>query len=710
VAKIGDLISSIRYQNLVLPQFQREYVWNYDQAKELIVSLYKDYPTGSLLFWTTANPPELKNIDFPQNHLGAINVILDGQQRLTTLYLFIENQIPPYYLAQDIRTDPRELYFDLDSAEFQYYQSGLMQNNPSWVKVTDCFASSSSVKPHEIAQKKFPTEKPIEELFSLVGRYTDHLTKLQNVLKTDYPIQTVPPEANIDAAIDIFDRVNSQGTKLTDAELALTHITGKWPKARQEMKRKIDHLRVDGFAFNLTFMVRSLVGVVHERALFELIHKTDAEKIIDGWDRLTKILDYLVDILKGHAYIHSTDDLNTTNVFVPIVVYLARHDGKFPDNKELKHAIHWIYAANMWGRYSSQTDQKLDHDISTIKRDGSPWKELVDAIIEQRGRIKVEPSDLEGRDIRHPIYRMMFIIAKTRGAVDWFNGSTFTSLGSVENHDIFPGTFLYKAGKYNPRNHLHRKLVTEITNRFFLHKSSTLKEAEPAIYLKETDQRYSGALAKQFIPDNSELWKTEYFEQFLTARRKLIADAINNYMDQLITEPVPEPENTLEDFIKSGESASLEFKESLYFGKAAKERPDLQKKIFKTLAGFFNVEGGTLLIGVKDDGNILGVEHCLEPEPQKMSPKDRDNFGLDFTGAFSQYFSSEFLPYINLSWAEHSNHTVAIVKVDPSPKPVYLADKKLQSTEFYIRAGAATKLLDVEEAHIYINMNENWKF
>ncbi len=110
------------------------------------------------------------------------------------------------------------------------------------------------------------------------------------------------------------------------------------------------------------------------------------------------------------------------------------------------------------------------------------------------------------------------------------------------------------------------------------------------------------------------------------------------------------------------------------------------------------------------DGNILGVEHCLEPEPQKMSPKDRDNFGLDFTGAFSQYFSSEFLPYINLSWAEHSNHTVAIVKVDPSPKPVYLADKKLQSTEFYIRAGAATKLLDVEEAHIYINMNENWKF
>ncbi len=85
------------------------------------------------------------------------------------------------------------------------------------------------------------------------------------------------------------------------------------------------------------------------------------------------------------------------------MVYLARHGGNFPDNKELKRFIHWVYAANMWGRYSSQTDQKLDHDISIIQRDGSPWKELVDAIIEQRGCIKVEPSDLEGSGIQPPL-------------------------------------------------------------------------------------------------------------------------------------------------------------------------------------------------------------------------------------------------------------------------------------------------------------------
>lgn len=711
MAKISELISDIRHQNLVLPEFQREYVWNYDQAKQLMVSLYKGYPTGSLLFWKTANPPELKNINFSQhqNHLGAISVILDGQQRLTTLYLLLENKIPPYYLPQDIRTDPRELYFDLDSEEFLYYQSTRMQNNSTWVKVTDCFASPSPVRPFDIVQKKFPIGKTNEELFSLAEHYTNSLAKLQNIQQRDYPIQIVPPEADIDAAIDIFDRVNSLGTKLTAAELALTHITGKWPQARQRMKNKLNDLKKEGFNFNLTFLVRCLVGIVHGSAIFDVIHKTEAEKVIEGWNKLTKILDYLVNILKGHAYIHSTDDLNTTNVFVPIVVYLARHEGTFPDNKEIKHAVHWIYAANMWGRYSGQTDQSLDHDISTIQRDGSPWQELLNSIIELRGRIKVEPSDLEGRDVRHPIYRMMFIIAKTRGAIDWFNGSTFSSHSSIEGRDIFPGALLYKTGKYNSRNHLHKKLVTEITNRFFSNSSSTLKEMQPATYLANVEQKYPGALFRQLIPENQKLWELDHFEQFLVTRRKLIADAINDYMDKLLTEPAPEISYTLEDLVKSGESASLEFKESLYFGKIAKTQPDLQKKIFKTLAGFLNVEGGTLLIGVKDDGTILGIEHCLEHNPLTMSPKDRDNFELNFRNTFPQYFSSEFLPYVNLSWAEHSGHTVVIIRVDPSPKPVYLADKHIQSTEFYIRAGNQTKMLNIEEAHNYIGMNDAWK-
>jgi hypothetical protein len=372
-----------------------------------------------------------------------------------------------------------------------------------------------------------------------------------------------------------------------------------------------------------------------------------------------------------------------------------------------------MYAASMWGRYSSQTDQKLDHDISIVQRNDSPWKEMVDAIIEQRGRIEVKSSDLEGRGIQHPLYRMMFIIAKTRNAVDWFNGSPLSSphgsAYAINNRYIFPNTLLYKSGKYNPENHLHKKLVTEIANRVFLtnDSGSALGEIAPADYLAQVEKKYPGALGKQFVPSNQQLWHIEAFEDFLAARRKLISDAINSYMEKLVAEPEPEPAYTLEDLLAAGESASLEFKSSLRWDvRQQRMNVDLRKMIFKTIAGFMNVEGGTLVIGVADDGSIVGIEHDLDHKPRAMTAADRDKFGQHFQNALLEYLGAEFNPYIHLSLEEQKGHTVAIIKVDPSPKPVYLKDKS--QTEFYIRAGNTTKVLDVEAAHSHIRMH--WEF
>ena len=238
------------------------------------------------------------------------------------------------------------------------------------------------------------------------------------------------------------------------------------------MKEKILDLEKKGFAFDLTFMVRSLIGVVHGRALYELIHRTDIDQLLGGWEKLSNIVDYLVTVLSGHAFIHSTDDLNTTNVLIPVVAYLAQNNGKFRDEREMKRCIHWIYAASMWSRYTSQTDQKLDHDISVIQRGGSPWKELEDAIVEQRGRIEVDPSDLGGRGIQHPLYRMAFVLAKTKGAVDWFNGSPLNFPHNpnhvINNRYIFPYALLYSSGKYKADNPFHKQIVNEIANRAFL--------------------------------------------------------------------------------------------------------------------------------------------------------------------------------------------------------------------------------------------------
>lgn len=700
--KIRELTDGIEKLDLVLPEFQREYVWEREQAKQLLVSLFRGYPTGSLLFWKTDSPPEIKNAAVSIERIGTTSVILDGQQRLTTLYLLTRGDIPPYYRKEDIKNDPRDLYFDVDGADFQYFQHILMSKNPSWVPVVDCF-SEGKVNPFAIAKQKAGTDG---DPGALAERFYTNLNQLRNVREADYPVQTVPPSADIDEAIDVFDRVNSLGTKLGAADLALAHITGRWPQARQVMKAKIAELAAKRFTFDLTFMTRCLTAVVKGRALFETIHQTPAEELKAGWALLTRILDYLVTLLPGHANVHSTEDLNTTNVLVPGIAYLAAKGGRFADDREMRRFIHWLYAASVWARYSSQTDQRLDHDISLIDQFDSPWAPLVDAIIEQRGRIEVKASDLEGRIIQHPLYRMTYIVAKAAGAVDWFNGSplhdTHGPSYAIHSHHIFPASVLYADAGYDPDNHLHKKLVNEIANRAFLTGVSniSLSSAAPADYLPKIEANYPGALAKQFVPTNPELWELDRYEEFLSERRRLIAGAINEHLEALKTELKHELGKPVSELVTMGESPTLEFKSSMRWDyREHQVNKALQKVIAKTAAGLMNSEGGTLLIGVADDGSILGIEQDI----QTLSKADRDGFEQTFRQILSDNVGAEFSYLVKSEYEAVDSRTVAVIKVDPSPKPVFV--KGPNGSEFFVRVGNTTRPLDLEASHDYIRMH-----
>ena len=181
-----------------------------------MVSLFLEYPVGSLLVWKTDNPPEIKNDAINRKEpVGLWKILLDGQQRLTTLYLLIKGEIPPYYKEDEITQDPRNLYFSVETGEFSYYSKQKMEGNPSWKKVVDCFNQDFDAF---TLVEEMDIENSDERL--RVGKKINTiLGNLRAILKTDTPIQEVPTSACIDEAIDVFDRVNSKGTKLTEAEL-----------------------------------------------------------------------------------------------------------------------------------------------------------------------------------------------------------------------------------------------------------------------------------------------------------------------------------------------------------------------------------------------------------------------------------------------------------------------------------------------------------
>ncbi len=698
--KISEILDGISKQDHVLPEFQREYVWSKDQAKKLITSLTRGYPVGGLLFWKTDSPPELKNITVLPEKLGTIDVILDGQQRLTTLYMLITGKIPPFYKEEDILNDPRDLYFNIENGDFQYYQSSIMKKDPTWMRVFDCFLRTD-INIFKIAETK--TEDK-EKAFSLAQIYNDNLTKLRSVLTIDLPIQTVPSHAVLDEAISIFDLVNSQGTKLTDAELALTHITGKWAQARRVMKEKIEDLNSAYFYYDLNFLTRALTGVVTGRALFESVHTQPREKLELGWKKVSKILDYLASILPQHAFVNSTEDLSTTNVLIPLVVYLSLNKDRFPNENSLKHAIHWLYAAQSWARYSSQTDQKLESDLSFIAREENPWEALRNQIIDQRGRIEVKDSDLEGRWIQHPLYRMTYIMVKAQGAIDWFNGAPLTKFNgkkySIHNHHIFPQAQLYKNG-YDVDNLMHRSIINEIANRAFLTPDTNIEISDrlPEEYFPEVETKYPGALAKQFIPMDQSLWNLNRFENFLQARRELIALKFNEFMAALISRPEIVHERPITELIKLGESATLEFKSTLQWDVVQnKQNTLLRKQVLKTIGAFLNSSGGTLVIGVEDNGDILGLANDFA-----ITQNSTDKFMNMLSSLIIEEIGAEFAPFIKIRMESIDGKQVCVVDVYQAPQSAYLKGDK--GSEFYIRFGPTSRLLDTEDAVKYISMN-----
>ena len=716
--KIGSILDEIQALALVVPEFQREYVWSKEQAKQLMVSLFLEYPVGSLLVWKTDNPPEIKNdaID-RKKYVGLWKILLDGQQRLTTLYMLIKGEIPPYYKEHEITHDPRNLFFNVLTGEFSYYLKHKMEGNPSWKRVVDCFNQNFGA----FALIQEMDIEDSNERLCLGEKIEANLVRLRDILKTDTPIQEVPMSACIDEAIDVFDRVNSKGTKLTEAELVLTHITGKWPQARREMKNKILQMEAKDFFLpsdyqkNLDFFTRCMVVSMTQSALLSKNAKLKYEDFsksdyVEHWKKVSKSIDYLVPLLEHEVLVSSAADLGSTNFLVPMIAHLLKNDCRFLEGKK-NGFFYWMFLALVWSRYGAQTDQRLDKDVYLAINSQNPISDLVSEIEDLRGRIEVKSADIEGRGSVHPIYKMLHIITRHKKAVDWTDGEiiykTVGDYSFVQSHHVFSQALLYKNG-YSSDNLLDKKKVNEIANRAFMTKDADFKtfDKEPSVYLSEVQKKYPGALEQQLVPADPSLWEVERYEDFLAKRRELISEGINLFLKKLLEEAGRTRQRVnWEDTISQGENNFVEFKSSLRWDyKDGQVNKTLEHVVVKTISGFLNTKGGTLFIGIDDEGNVLGIESDYLTFGKKQN---RDGFLLHFDQVFNKYLGKEFNQYVSSKIEAISGKDVCIVEVSESAVPAFVQNNGKQ--EFYIRTAASTQSMGIKEALEYITLHWNNK-
>lgn len=692
--KINQILDKIDEHQLFVPAFQREFVWKREDAKKLINSMLNEYPTGTMLTWETNTPPELKG-DYAYEHSkGSVQLILDGQQRITTLYMLIKGKIPPYYTEQDILTNINDLNVNIKTLELEYYKKTTMAGNPYWVDITRIFKNEINAL-QIIKAIKEQEEIEDETQYLILG----NIEKINQIKNQEFLEQKIPVKANIREAIDIFYIVNASGVNLTDAELALAQISGYWPDAREKIKEKLFELEKEGWAFKLDFFMYVLLGCLHQSgSKMEKLHgQENFEPLKTAWNELeTNTLDYVFNILRSQAFIDHTKEINSVYALVPIIVYAFRKGRSKMTETEIKKAVKWFYYSQVRSRYTSQLPQKLDKDLGIIANEKNPFDKLLN-IIEAERRLEITPDEFIGIGVLHPLWALMNWYLKSKNAKCLTTGlSLRKNMGkkyALEWDHIFPFSILKNNG-YGWENRHKYSLAQEITNRAILTSTAnrTKSNKEAKDYLAQVQEAFPRALEMQSIPMDTRLWELENFEQFLQTRRKLLATQFNEFLNNISVTSEESVSLNVEELIAQGENSSLELKTTLRWDmKTSQVNKKLEEVILKTIAAFSNGEGGTLIIGVTDNGEIEGLHH----DYASLQNGDKDKFELHLRNLINKEYGIDFATNnVTITFPEINEKEICMVEIKTGLKPVYtnIVDANNNKTQkFYVRSGNSSQ-------------------
>ena len=541
--KISTILDQIDDGAIALPVFQRGYVWNRDQVRGLMDSLYRRHPVGSLLTWVARTENTTSRGD---NRLqpGYVRLLLDGQQRITSLYGIIRDKKPPFFEGNpDTFTG---LHFNMSTEAFEFYAPIRMSQDPRWISVTELMRKGIGEFNRMIYRN--PDLEPDAD------EYTDRLNRIATIRDIELHAEDVTgDDKTVDMVVEIFNRVNSGGTKLSKGDLALAKICATWPEARTEMKARLDRWKAAGFYFKLEWLLRCINSLVTGEALFPALAGVSATDFRDGLLRSEKLTDYLINLISSRLGLDHDRVLGSPYSFPLMVRYVEKRGGALSDPRERDRLLFWYIHTLLWGRYSGSTESILNQDLEAIEEIDGGLDRLLEGMRRNRGDLRVTPNDFTGWSKGARFYPLLYMLTRVQHAKDWDSGIELSNhmlgnLNSLQLHHIFPKSLLYEHG-------YGRHEVNSLANFTFLTQETNLKVSNrhPANYIQEFVTRQPGAIESHWIPMNPDLWKIENYRDFLTARRKLLAQAANRLLDGLLEGSVPEIETVGSVLYRTGD-------------------------------------------------------------------------------------------------------------------------------------------------------------
>lgn len=440
---VKEAVENIRAKKYLLPSIQRELVWNTSQIEKLFDSLMRDYPVGSFLFWHVdkSRIGDFTFYEFIRNFherdskhnkkaefLGEddITAILDGQQRLTSLYIGLlgsyaekikgkkwknDAAFPKRFLYLNLLkkiTDDEDLeleydFYFLTDEEAQEFKDDELENY-FYFKVGDIFQFT---KPHEInsylirnglmsneKQAEFASET-LFKLFSIINE-----EKIINFF--------LEKHGELDKVLNIFVRINSGGTPLSYSDLLLSIASASWQKkdAREEITGFVDEISEDGegFNFNKDFVLKTcLVLCDFPNVAFKVdnFNRKNMQIIEENWNDITASLKLTVNLIESFGYKRET--LISNNALIPIAYYLRKKGNpkNFVDSRQFQEDREkiqkWLISSLLKRAFSGQPDNviRIIRQITAKNNDSFPIEQIVEEFRGKDKSIIFSADDLE---------------------------------------------------------------------------------------------------------------------------------------------------------------------------------------------------------------------------------------------------------------------------------------------------------------------------
>ena len=513
--KLGTLMEDIRQGRIRVPRFQREFVWERSRILKLLDSMFEEYPIGTIFLWNA--PPEfnylLRNIDElgqPSLHMDrSYQIILDGQQRLTSLYVVIHG-------LQFEGEEYGKIVVDLangadEDSPFKYRSP----DNKRWVSVSDLLSGSYDIL------LGLPTKE-----------YMERFQEISDTLKS-YPFSVVTVNAmEIDDAIEIFERINQQGRRLTRYDLICASVITDDFDLRDRSQLDVIEALEDGFGKIAETSIPQAVALNRKK---RADHRTQLDLTTDDiksvWSDTVEGFRLAVDFMNINLGVARREFL-PYDAMLPILVhyfYLAGNHAVLT-HLHRQELMYWFWCSAFSERYGESSQTRMTEDaawISSMIESNLPY-----ACVEIPDELHLVSSSMSSTSaIRNGILCLL-TYNKPRhfenGSEFNIGDQQFSQFTRAENHHIFPVTFLRKQG-------FKAREVHRIPNFCFVPAELNRRIADrpPSQYMKEFRDSYDDlaefddVMRSHLIPVDGEsgIWTDDY-EVFLQQRARMLMNAI----------------------------------------------------------------------------------------------------------------------------------------------------------------------------------------